>query len=115
MEATDGPVNVGDYEQLAREALDDGTFGYFAGGAGDEHTLRHNVEAFDRWRLRPRVLVDVGSVSTETTVLGQDVSMPVLASPVAHQRMAHPDGELAVARADQRDFGGAPESSQRPA
>ena len=99
MEATDGPVNVGDYEQLAREALDEGTFGYFAGGAGDEHTLRHNVEAFDRWRLRPRVLVDVGSVSTETTVLGQDVSMPVLASPVAHQRMAHPDGELAVARA----------------
>jgi isopentenyl diphosphate isomerase/L-lactate dehydrogenase-like FMN-dependent dehydrogenase len=45
------------------------------------------------------VLVDVSSVTTETTVLGQDVSMPVLVSPVAHQRMAHPDGELAVARA----------------
>ena len=99
MEATDGPVNVGEYEQLAREALDEGTFGYFAGGAGDEHTLRHNVEAFDRWRLRPRVLVDVGSVSTAASVLGQEVSMPVLAAPVAHQRMAHPDGELAVARA----------------
>ncbi|HEV2902135.1 MAG TPA: alpha-hydroxy acid oxidase [Gaiellaceae bacterium] len=99
MDATDGPVNVGDYEELAREALDEGSFGYFAGGAGDEHTLRHNLEAFDRWRLRPRVLVDVGSVTTATTVLGQEVSMPVLASPVAHQRMAHPDGELAVARA----------------
>ena len=99
MEATDGPVNVGEYEQLAREALDEGTFGYFAGGAGDEHTLRHNAEAFDRWRLRPRVLVDVGSVSTAASVLGQEVSMPVLAAPVAHQRMAHPDGELAVARA----------------
>ena len=99
MDATDGPVNVGDYEELAREVLDEGSFGYFAGGAGDEHTLRHNLEAFDRWRLRPRVLVDVGSVSTATTVLGQEVSMPVLASPVAHLRMAHPDGELAVARA----------------
>ena len=99
MEATDGPINVGDYEELARETLDEGSFGYFAGGAGDEHTLRHNVEAFDRWRLRPRVLVDVGSVATATTLLGQEVSMPVLASPVAHQRMAHPDGELAVARA----------------
>jgi isopentenyl diphosphate isomerase/L-lactate dehydrogenase-like FMN-dependent dehydrogenase len=99
VEAGEGPVNVGDYEQLAREALDEGSFGYFAGGAGDEHTLRHNLEAFDRWRLRPRVLVDVSSVTTETTVLGQDVTMPVLVSPVAHQRMAHPDGELAVARA----------------
>jgi isopentenyl diphosphate isomerase/L-lactate dehydrogenase-like FMN-dependent dehydrogenase len=99
VEAVDGPVNVGDYERLAREALDEGSFGYFAGGAGDEHTLRHNLEAFDRWRLRPRVLVDVSSVTMETTVLGQDVSMPVLVSPVAHQRMAHPDGELAVARA----------------
>ena len=99
VEATDSPVNVGEYELLAREALDEGTFGYFAGGAGDEHTLRHNVEAFDRWRLRPRVLVDVGSVSTAASVLGQEVSMQVLAAPVAHQRMAHPDGELAVARA----------------
>jgi isopentenyl diphosphate isomerase/L-lactate dehydrogenase-like FMN-dependent dehydrogenase len=99
VDATDGPINVGDYEELAREALGEGSFGYFAGGAGDEHTLRHNVEAFDRWRLRPRVLVDVGSVTTATTVLGHEISMPVLASPVAHQRMAHPDGELAVARA----------------
>ena len=98
METTDGPVNVADYEELARAALDEGSFGYFAGGAGDEHTLRHNVDAFDRWRLRPRVLVDVGSVTTATTVLGEEVSMPVLASPVAHQRMAHPEGELAVAR-----------------
>jgi 4-hydroxymandelate oxidase len=99
VERTDGPLNVADYERLAEEELDEASFGYFAGGAGDEHTIRHNREAFDRWRLRPRVLVDVSSVTTETTVLGQKVSLPVLASPVAHQRMAHPDGELAVARA----------------
>jgi isopentenyl diphosphate isomerase/L-lactate dehydrogenase-like FMN-dependent dehydrogenase len=99
VERADGPLNVGDYERLAEETLDEASFGYFAGGAGDEHTIRHNREAFDRWRLRPRVLVDVSSVTTETTVLGETLSLPVLASPVAHQRMAHPDGELAVARA----------------
>jgi isopentenyl diphosphate isomerase/L-lactate dehydrogenase-like FMN-dependent dehydrogenase len=99
VKATDGLVNIEDYEQLARDALDEGTFGYFAGGSGDEHTLRHNLEAFERWRLRPRVLVDVSSVSTTASVLGQEVSMPILAAPVAHQRMAHPDGELAMARA----------------
>jgi isopentenyl diphosphate isomerase/L-lactate dehydrogenase-like FMN-dependent dehydrogenase len=99
VKATDGPVNVGDYEQLARDALDEGTFGYIAGGSGDEHTLRYNLEAFDRWRLRPRMLVDVAAITTATSVLGQKVSMPILASPVAHLRMAHPDGELAVARA----------------
>lgn len=99
MESADGPVNVSDYERLAEDALDEGSFGYFAGGAGDEHTLRQNLEAFDRWRLRPRVLVDVTAVTTATTVLGAEISMPVLVAPVAHQRMAHPDGELAVARA----------------
>jgi isopentenyl diphosphate isomerase/L-lactate dehydrogenase-like FMN-dependent dehydrogenase len=93
------PINVADYERLAEEKLDAGSFGYFAGGAGDERTVVYNLEAFDRWRLRPRVLVDVGSVSTTTTVLGHEVSMPILVSPVAHQRQAHPDGELAVARA----------------
>jgi isopentenyl diphosphate isomerase/L-lactate dehydrogenase-like FMN-dependent dehydrogenase len=99
VERAEGPLNVSDYERLAEEMLDEASFGYFAGGAGDEHTIRHNREAFDRWRLRPRVLVDVSSVTTETTVLGETVTLPVLASPVAHQRMAHPDGELAVARA----------------
>jgi 4-hydroxymandelate oxidase len=93
------PLNVADYERLAEEILDEGAFGYFAGGAGDEHTIRHNREAFDRWRLRPRMLVDVTSVSTGTTVLGEEVSMPILTAPVAYQRMAHPDGETAVAQA----------------
>ena len=59
-----GPINVADYERLAAEALDPGAHGYFAGGAGDERTLRENVAAFARWRLRPRVLVDVAEVST---------------------------------------------------
>jgi 4-hydroxymandelate oxidase len=99
MEPDANPLNVWDYELLAEQALDDASFGYFAGGAGDEHTVRGNVDAFDRWRLRPRVLVDVGEVTAATTVLGAEVSMPIIAAPVAYQRMAHPDGELAVSRA----------------
>jgi isopentenyl diphosphate isomerase/L-lactate dehydrogenase-like FMN-dependent dehydrogenase len=93
------PVNVWDYEQLAEEALDANAHAYFAGGSGDEVTLRDNVAAFERRKLRPRVLVDVRSVSTATTVLGTEVALPILIAPLAMQRMAHPEGELATARA----------------
>jgi 4-hydroxymandelate oxidase len=93
------PVNAWDYERLAEGKVEPGPWGYFAGGAGDEHTLEDNVAAFGRWRLRPRMLVGVGSVTARTTVLGGDVSMPVLVAPTAFQRLAHPDGDLAVARA----------------
>jgi isopentenyl diphosphate isomerase/L-lactate dehydrogenase-like FMN-dependent dehydrogenase len=92
-------VNVADYERLAAEQLDEGPLGYFAGGAGDERTLRENVAAFARRKLRPRVLVDVSAVSPATTVLGTPVSMPLLVGPTALQRMAHPDGEPGMARA----------------
>ena len=93
------PVNIWDYEQLAEEKLDANAHAYFAGGAGDEVTLRDNLAAFERRKLRPRVLVDVGTVTTETTVLGTAVALPVLIAPLAMQRMAHPDGEEATARA----------------
>jgi isopentenyl diphosphate isomerase/L-lactate dehydrogenase-like FMN-dependent dehydrogenase len=93
------PVNVADYERLAEDALDEGPLGYFAGGACDEITLRENVAAFGRLKLRPRMLVDVSAVSAATTVLGAEVSMPVLVAPTAIQRMCHPDGEAATARA----------------
>jgi isopentenyl diphosphate isomerase/L-lactate dehydrogenase-like FMN-dependent dehydrogenase len=92
------PINVADFERLAEERLEPGAFGYFAGGAGDEWTLRENVAAFGRWYLRPRVLVDVRSVTTATTVLGCDVSMPILVAPTAFHRLAHPEGEVATAR-----------------
>ncbi len=93
------PVNVWDYERLAEAALEPGPYGYFAGGAGDERTLRENVEAFGRRHLRPRMLVDVSEATTATTVLGTDLSMPLLVAPVALQRMAHPHGEAGMARA----------------
>jgi len=93
------PVNVWDYERLAEEKLDANAHAYFAGGAGDEVTLRDNVAAFEQRKLRPRVLVDVGQVSTATTVLGTEIALPVVIAPLAMQRMAHPDGEEATARA----------------
>ncbi|HVD50381.1 MAG TPA: alpha-hydroxy acid oxidase [Gaiellaceae bacterium] len=92
-------VNVDDFEAAARERLDPGAYGYMAGGAGDEHTLRANSAAFARWDLRPRVLVDVGGVSAATTVLGTEVTLPVLIAPTAFQRLANPEGELPMARA----------------
>src|SRR4029453_3407283 len=63
----DGLLNVDDFEAAARERLEPGVYGYIAGGAGDEQTLSANAAAFAWWELRPRVLVDVGSVSTATT------------------------------------------------
>ena len=99
MEPLETLLNVADFERAAEERLDPGAWGYYAGGSGDEITLRDNVAAYGRWILRPRVLVDVGGASTATTVLGQAVSMPLLVAPTAFQRMAHPDGEAATARA----------------
>jgi isopentenyl diphosphate isomerase/L-lactate dehydrogenase-like FMN-dependent dehydrogenase len=93
------PVNVADYFDRAAEKVDPKLWCYFEGGAGDEVTLRANVGAFGRWRLRPRMLVDVTGVSTATTVLGAPVSMPVLVAPFAMQQLLHPEGELATARA----------------
>ncbi|HEY8639287.1 MAG TPA: alpha-hydroxy-acid oxidizing protein, partial [Solirubrobacterales bacterium] len=98
-ESGTGPINVADYERLASEVLDAGPLGYFSGGAWDEVTLRENVDTWRRWRLRPRMLVDVGEVSTATELLGTEISMPIVVAPVAFQRMAHEDGEPGMARA----------------
>src|SRR5437764_7492459 len=92
------PLNVFDYEALAASRLGPGAHAYYTGGANDELTLRENVEAYRRWHLRPRVLRDVASPTSATTVLGRDVSLPVLVAPVAYQRAPHPDGELGMAR-----------------
>ena len=93
------PLNVWDYERLAAERVPPETWCYFAGGADDEVTLRANLLAYRRLRLRPRMLVDVETVSTETTVLGTRVSMPLLVAPLAYQGLLDPEGEAATARA----------------
>lgn len=92
-------VNVFDYEELARQKLSQPFYDYIAGGADDEVTLRRNRETFERIELRPRALVDVSKVDLSTRVLGEEVQLPILIAPVAVQRLAHPDGELATARA----------------
>jgi isopentenyl diphosphate isomerase/L-lactate dehydrogenase-like FMN-dependent dehydrogenase len=86
-------INLADAERDGLEKLERGPRDYFAGGAGDEVTLRENVAAWGYWRLRPRVLNDVREVSTRAEVLGAPVDLPVLVAPVAYQRMAHPEGE----------------------
>ena len=90
---------VTDLEAIARRTLPQGVYDYYAGGAEDEQTVVANREAFRKVFLRPRALVGVGRIDTAITALGAPVSMPVLVAPTAYQRLAHPDGELATARA----------------
>jgi len=94
-----GCASVSDLEAIAKRRLKRDVYDYFAGGAEDEVTLAANCGAFREIFLRPRALVNVGKIDTATTALGTPVSMPVLVAPTAYQRMAHPDGELATARA----------------
>ena len=86
-------------EESARSVMEPGPFWYVAGGAGSGATVRANREAFDRWRLVPRMLRDATNRSLATTVLGTSIPAPVLLGPVGVQSIIHPDGELATARA----------------
>jgi len=95
-------LRIDDLELEARERLPAMVFDYYAGGAGDELTLEENRAAFDRWLLRPRMLRGISEPDVSTTVLGQAVASPILIAPTAFQAMAHPDGELAMARAAAR-------------
>jgi lactate 2-monooxygenase len=83
----------------ARERMESGPFGYVFGGAGSGATVRANREAFDRWRIVPRMLTDATQRDLSTTVLGTRMPAPVLLAPVGVQSILHPDGELATARA----------------
>lgn len=93
------PVNIFDFERLARERLSPMAWDYYASGAHDEITVADNHEAFRRIRLAYRVLMDVSRRSTATTVSGHDIDLPVLVAPTAFHRLAHDDGEAATARA----------------
>uniref|UniRef100_A0A0D6QYN6 (S)-2-hydroxy-acid oxidase n=1 Tax=Araucaria cunninghamii TaxID=56994 RepID=A0A0D6QYN6_ARACU len=92
-------VNVSEYEAVAKEKLPKMVFDYYASGAEDQWTLQENRKAFQRIRFRPRILVDVSKIDTSSSVLGFRISMPIMIAPTAMQKMAHPDGELATARA----------------
>lgn len=94
-----GPINLDDYEAAAREKLPQTIYDYYAGGSWDEITLRENCSAFDKLRLRYRVLRDVSSRSLATTLLGHELKLPVIIAPTAFHQMADEQGEVATARA----------------
>jgi 4-hydroxymandelate oxidase len=92
-------VALREFEAFARLAMAPDAFDYVAGGSWDEETLAENDAAWHRYRLRPRVLVDVSSVDTSAQLLGKRSAMPVAVAPMAVHALAHPDGEMATARA----------------
>jgi 4-hydroxymandelate oxidase len=94
-----GPVNIFEYEALAKERLPQAEYDFIAGGATDEITLRRTRAVFDAIMLRPRMLVDISQRDLSTTVLGQRVAFPILLDPAGNHGRAHQDGELATARA----------------
>ena len=94
------PVGWRDLEAAAYAAMTPQARGYVGGGAGGEETMRANREAFDRWRIVPRMLRGIPAQrDLSTTVLGTSMPAPVMLSPVGVLGIVHPDGELAVARA----------------
>ena len=94
-----GLVTLADHEQHARTQLDDNAWAYFSGGAADEISLRANRSAWDALPLWPRVLRPLAGGHTRVPLLGRTLAHPILIAPVAFQRLAHPDGELAMAYA----------------
>jgi 4-hydroxymandelate oxidase len=94
-----GIVSLADHELHARSRLDDNAWAYFAGGAADEITLRANRSAWDEIRLSTRVLRRLAGGHTRIDLLGRTLAHPILLAPVAYQRMAHADGEIATAYA----------------
>ncbi|CAM9793225.1 unnamed protein product [Ascophyllum nodosum] len=98
------PVNIREFERHAQLMLSKNAFDYYASGSNDMVTLRENrradrVAAFNRLRLRPRILRDVSKADTTTYVLGEKIASPICIAPTAMQRMAHDAGECATAAA----------------
>lgn len=95
------PLNLDEFEAIARETLPAMTYDFIAGGAEDERTVAGNRAAFARRVLRNRVLVDVEVRDVRTRLLGLDLPHPILLAPTALHRLAHPDGERATAQGAQ--------------
>jgi lactate 2-monooxygenase len=93
------PIAPEEWEARAAEVLDAGPFDYIAGGAGSESTMKANLDAFARWRLRPRMLTGNAERELSVEVLGTRSPAPFLLAPIGVLSIAHDDGELAVARA----------------
>lgn len=93
------PVDPIELERAARAKISAAAYSFFAYGCGAEQSLEENVTAWRRWHVRPRVLRGTEKLSTKTTVQGTEIDLPLLIAPCGLMRLAHDDGELAVARA----------------
>ncbi|HKB29214.1 MAG TPA: alpha-hydroxy acid oxidase [Streptosporangiaceae bacterium] len=92
-------LQLAEFETAARTGVPPDVWDYLQGGSGTESTLGANVAAFKRIVVRPRVLVDISARDLGTTLLGTPLDFPVAIAPMAFQRLAHPDGEVAAAAA----------------
>jgi 4-hydroxymandelate oxidase len=92
-------ISIADYEAAAETVLSRGAHGYFYGGAADEITMRDNLDAWARIAVRPRMLVGVGERDPGVTLLGRRRPHPLIIAPMAYQKLAHDDGEVATAQA----------------
>ena len=92
-------LTIHELEQHAHQRMDKQTRDYYNEGADSGSTLLENSTAFSKYRIRPRVLRDISLIDTTTTCFGRKVALPVGVAPTAMQCLAHPDGELATARA----------------
>ena len=95
----DWPIAFDDWERAAEAKLDPGAFGYIAGGAGAEATMAANLDAFTRWRIRPRMLAGNVTRDLSVDVLGLRSPAPFLLAPIGVLSIAHPEGEVGVASA----------------
>ncbi len=93
------PVDLEKLEAMAREVMTPEAFAYVAGGAGLESTIFENRESFERWRIVPNMLRDVSVRDTSVELFGEHLASPFLLAPIGVQEMAHPDADLATARA----------------
>lgn len=92
------PVSLRDFERMAPGAMTREAWEFISSGAGDEHTVRWNEEAFGRLRLRQRVLEDVSRLDTRIRLLGRERPHPILLAPTSSHTLVHPEGEIATAR-----------------
>jgi len=95
-------ADVGDLRTMAKKRMPAGCFDYIDGAAQDEVTAANNVSSYKNYYFRPRVLRDVAAINTTTTLLGGRIPFPVMIAPTGFDRIAHSQGELAVARAAKR-------------
>lgn len=93
------PISYEDWEKKARDMVPTGPFHYTAGGSVEEQTLASNRSAFSRWAIVPRMLRDVTHRSMAITLFNEQLKTPVMLVPVGMQKISHPEGELATARA----------------